>query len=415
MSAQRGDAGRYLTDLRDRTESHKAFHHMKQQIAAMYGEEVLGRYEYSYHDIPARGPILSENASVDYWNSILEGLANVYGEYGGSLKGVIILHGTDTMSYIAPLLLFRSQNLTFPIILTGANLAPSIAEDNSLLDVKTDAWENIYGALLFINQYGDVAPGVYVSFASRICLPLNLRKVRRQATRDRTANSAEGKGISIAPVLEPTHLYRFENINLAAPYLARIIDGEVVMSSVLNRLQSVYGVFQQGGAVTFKKVHVPKDSCFLLKVSPAIFPQITDSNWEKSGKLPPELAVAIFEGYKSGTLPTRHENSIRNFCLSCRDHGIPVVLTNRYGLHETEYGSTEDLTFLFRPEMMISETVLAAAYHVVDGVIEEESRREDIPDLQLADQRRLMDRRSHGIEHRLKNLEALFSSLRLIN
>jgi len=378
---------------------------------------VLAKYEHAYAEIGGRGPILSENASLGYWNDILDSLTSVYNEYGESLRGVVILHGTDTMSYMAPLLLFRAQGLTFPIVITGANLQPSLSpDDTSKIDMATDAWGNIHAALVFIDRYGGVVPGVYVSFASRICLPFNLRKLRRQAARDRVVGEIDA-GAFVHQVIEPTHLYRFENVNTAAPYLARIVDGEIVLSDIFRHVQSIYKKFQRGEGVRFNKIRVTERSCFLLKITPALFPLFTDSGWQASGgsagyDLPNELSIVIFEGYKSGTLPTSFENSIQKFCLSCRDRGIPVVLTTRYGLHESEYGSTKDLTFLIRPKMMISETMLAAAYHVVDEV-EAELSREGEPDLDIASQRRLLDRRSHGIERRLMMIEELFESIKL--
>ncbi len=76
-------------------------------------------------------PIDSSNMNPDCWVKIAEIIEVNYQNY----NGFVILHGSDTMSYTASALSFMLENLTKPIIFTGAQLP--------IGDLRTDAKENL--------------------------------------------------------------------------------------------------------------------------------------------------------------------------------------------------------------------------------------------------------------------------------
>jgi len=104
-------------------------------------EERSGRRETAWRCIPTFDvieyePLLdSSNMGPTNWQRIAK---NIYDMYE-SADGFIVIHGTDTMTYTASALSFLLQNLSKPVILTGAQVP--------LCELRTDAHSNLIGAL----------------------------------------------------------------------------------------------------------------------------------------------------------------------------------------------------------------------------------------------------------------------------
>lgn len=76
-------------------------------------------------------PLLdSSNLEVGHWNRMAEDIARHYAEY----DGFVLVHGTDTLAYTASALSFMLENLSKPVIVTGAMVplceTPNDAEQN---------------------------------------------------------------------------------------------------------------------------------------------------------------------------------------------------------------------------------------------------------------------------------------------
>src|SRR5690606_31876617 len=80
-------------------------------------------------------PIDSSNIHPDHWVVIGQIISDNYSEY----DGFVVLHGTDTMAYTASALSFMLQDLSKPVIFTGAQLPIS--------EPRSDARENLVTAL----------------------------------------------------------------------------------------------------------------------------------------------------------------------------------------------------------------------------------------------------------------------------
>jgi len=76
-------------------------------------------------------PIDSSNMNPEYWIQIAE----IIGRYYNKCDGIVVLHGSDTMSYSASALSFLLENLSKPVIFTGSQLP--------IGDLRTDAKENL--------------------------------------------------------------------------------------------------------------------------------------------------------------------------------------------------------------------------------------------------------------------------------
>ena len=80
-------------------------------------------------------PIDSSNVEPAHWQLI----GSIIKEHYGVQDGFVVLHGTDTMAYTASALSFMLQNLSKPVVFTGAQLPIS--------EPRSDARENLITAL----------------------------------------------------------------------------------------------------------------------------------------------------------------------------------------------------------------------------------------------------------------------------
>ena len=87
--------------------------------------------------------ILSENMRADYWQKLA---IKVKEAADTGIKGIIIGHGTDTMSFTSAALSFMIKNLSIPIVLTGSQRSsdrPSSDAALNLINAATVATSDI--------------------------------------------------------------------------------------------------------------------------------------------------------------------------------------------------------------------------------------------------------------------------------
>ncbi len=95
----------------------------------------LKRFKFSVDNIVFNPTLDSARMNPDHWRKMVKVIEDNYNDY----DGFVVLHGTDTMAYTASALSFMLQNLTKPVILTGAQLP--------IGKLRTDAKENLITAL----------------------------------------------------------------------------------------------------------------------------------------------------------------------------------------------------------------------------------------------------------------------------
>lgn len=95
----------------------------------------IERFKFNIDTIVFHPPIDSSDVNPEHWKKLVRIIENAYTKY----DGFVILHGTDTMAYTASALSFMIQNLTKPIVLTGAQLP--------IGKLRTDAKENLITAI----------------------------------------------------------------------------------------------------------------------------------------------------------------------------------------------------------------------------------------------------------------------------
>ena len=97
----------------------------------------LNHYAAPHWDLVQFSPLLdSSDMSVTEWNKIGQAIADRYEDY----DGFVILHGTDTMGYSASAVSFMLENLSKPVIFTGAQIP--------LCELRSDGADNIINSVL---------------------------------------------------------------------------------------------------------------------------------------------------------------------------------------------------------------------------------------------------------------------------
>ncbi|ABP95875.1 MULTISPECIES: Glu-tRNA(Gln) amidotransferase subunit GatD [Metallosphaera] len=98
--------------------------------------------------------ILSENMKPEFWVKIAEAVKRAFDE--GS-EGVVVAHGTDTMSYTAAALAFSIQRLPGPVVLVGSQRSsdrPSSDSGINLVSSVLLAKEAPFGEVV-VNMHGE--------------------------------------------------------------------------------------------------------------------------------------------------------------------------------------------------------------------------------------------------------------------
>lgn len=95
----------------------------------------LQRFQFQVDHIVFDPVIDSSDIRPEHWQKMVHTIEDNYDDY----DGFVILHGTDTMAYTASALSFMIENLTKPVVLTGAQLP--------IGKLRTDAKENLITAL----------------------------------------------------------------------------------------------------------------------------------------------------------------------------------------------------------------------------------------------------------------------------
>jgi len=108
------------------------------------------------------GRILSEEITPQDWSRLLLGLEERL--RGGRASGIVVTHGTDTLSYTASLVFWLFPRPPVPIVL-AASLQPAGRPGSDAIPTLRKA----------IQTAAENSPGVYVVASGRVLSPVNLR------------------------------------------------------------------------------------------------------------------------------------------------------------------------------------------------------------------------------------------------
>ena len=199
--------------------------------------------------------------------------------------GIVISHGTDTLSYSASALSFMLQDPGKPIVMTGAQ--------KSISDPEGDARKNLLDA--FITAVSDLA-GVYVVFYGKVMLGSHTVKIRTES------------------------FDAFESVN--APLTGRIKGNKLEILSDLK-------YDRQNERINSKLADKLDPRVIAIKLTPGLNPE-----WLRQlAKL--DIRGIIIESYCLGGLPFK-KRDLLPVVKELLDQGIAVVLGTQVPFEKTD-------------------------------------------------------------------------------
>lgn len=139
----------------------------------------LGNFTFNIDNISFSPLLDSSNFNPDIWVKIADTIEANYDKY----DGFVVLHGTDTMAYTASALSYMLENISKPVILTGAQLPVGL--------IRNDGQENIITSIELAAAKKDGQPII-----QEVCIYFNNRLTRGNRT---TKISTEQFGAYISP------------------------------------------------------------------------------------------------------------------------------------------------------------------------------------------------------------------------
>ena len=316
------------------------------EYAQLSGPDAPLAFDLVWDFLPPEEQILSENAKCETWMGLGQVVERVCAQYappgpvnedepGVYLAGIILLHGTDTLSYSAASLALSLRNLPCPIVLTGSNQPPNENKisERDLFKSESDAWKNVMQSLQFIQTFGHRFTEVFVCFNDTVHVAVNLRK----DPIDRTPQPFPHE----QRVLQEPYFYR--NRGPLRQYAYRIIDGLYCNNFYPISPDLDYDVLI--GDPTNENRHIrPSPWSPELPVERAPFaPGVGLIPASPTPLLPGDLQifdeekaanckVVLIEGYNSGTIPTAEGHPFSKLLSELIRRSIPVVLVTRNGM-----------------------------------------------------------------------------------
>ena len=369
---------------------------LQERFRQFYNTASGFQFELKWEIIPHHQQILSENATVEHWNNLVNKIDEIVYKYvegpnlitkppsriatkepnarpdGPTLKsiyerdrkqykslypkgdltetdflddlkdryiaGVIVLHGTDTLASAAAALAVGMSNLPFPLVVTGANRPPdesSLREKVPILS-RSDTWKNLVTSLYFLQCIGHRFTETFVCFGDTIHHGMNLRKT--------SIESAPLKRVGASHQdVEP---FIFRNASINKQYLFRLIDG-VFCNNCYPIGNLPYTELIKPDHANLRHVRPnPFDESSgktlkTFKFEPtviyvAVSPSFPFIDVERMLDVEPKIRAVLVEGYKSGTYPTVEHNLFTKFISDLYHKGIPVILVSHYGIKPTQ-------------------------------------------------------------------------------
>lgn len=239
------------------------------------------KYGYSNVSFDVRQPfnILSENLSVHYWEILVNYILDIeFDKY----DGIIIAHGSDTLSYTSAMLSMCLRYTTIPIIITASDLVP----DNP----KSNALNNLDAAIQIIKTH---KPGIFTVFKNNDNNMTNVYIPTRINEADRITDCFSAFG---------------------GKKLASVIYDEIILDSSID----LYNDISKPKTRLFENYLQLKKQVLIVQPYPSI-------NYENI-KIDENTGAVLHITYHSATVPTEGENSALTFLQRCHDMGIDMFV-----------------------------------------------------------------------------------------
>lgn len=243
--------------------------------------EILERYTKEYGDTMAFETlqpfnILSENIGLSEWNTLCNTLLSLS---LSEFDGVIVTHGSDTLSYTAALLGMALRHTPVPIVLVAANY--------TIADSRSNGLQNFKSAIDFIAQR---IKGVFVSYV------------------DNTGNSL----IYLATRLRESDPYRDAFSSFDGDAFGRMENGVFLHSPHQDNVS--LEELKQDVQPLFHTLDLRKNVLFIRQYPAMDYRVFCLQN----------VGAVLLYLYHSATACTEGEGSVLSFVRRCKEAGIPV-------------------------------------------------------------------------------------------
>ncbi len=227
--------------------------------------------------------LFSDDMAVPHWSILAKAIAE---EVKDGAKGVVVMHGTDTMSYTSAAISFMLQDLPVPVVITGAQRSSDRPSSDNRL--------NLLNAVFAAKQdVGEVGVCMHAGPSDDICHLHRGTKVRKMHSSRRDAF----RSINSPPIAELD--YRASSFKPLTEYKKRSVPGSLKLDAKMS------------------------DNVALIQVHPSIKPKFISSLSSYDG------VVLMATGL--GHVPTnptneKHATPIFPEVRGLVESGIPVVL-----------------------------------------------------------------------------------------
>ncbi|BCJ95011.1 L-asparaginase 1 [Anaerocolumna cellulosilytica] len=251
---------------------------------------LAGEYDVTFEPIFNKD---SSNIIPSDWYIVKETIRKHIDKY----DGIVILHGTDTMSYSAAMLSYMFCNVEKAIVLTGSQIP--IAFDNS------DGVKNLKDAI--ITAADGRLSGVFVVFHDKIMKGTRVYK-RSSINKDAYISC----NYPYVGVIKERKLYITDDYK-------RMQEKEVDIKEILGA-NDICLNNQSTSAVAGKTLKIPK--IFMLKMVPGFEPGLLDYILKEG------YQGVIIEGYGLGGMPVANMQLLENMERLIK-RGIPVIMATQ--------------------------------------------------------------------------------------
>jgi glutamyl-tRNA(Gln) amidotransferase subunit D len=226
--------------------------------------------------------LLSEDMNSEHWKILAKEVA---AEIKQGTKGVVVMHGTDTLSYTSAALSFMLQNLPAPVIVVGAQRS----SDRPSSDNRMNLLNSLYAAK---QDIGEVAVCMHANTSDDFCHLIRGTRVRKMHSSRRDAF----KSINSKPLAKV--MYKSKKFEQLSEFKTRN-SGHLTLNTRLS------------------------DNVALIYVHPGIKPELISSLSSYDGVA---LIVTGLGHVPTNPFGDKHAKPILAEVKNLIDSGIPVVL-----------------------------------------------------------------------------------------
>ena len=268
----------------------------------------------------------SENIGPTQWNLIANKIIDKINS--GIYDGIVISHGTDTMSYTAAALSFALQDLPIPVILVGAQRSSDRP--------SSDASSNLIASVIFATQLD--YSGVFVSMHGSISDEQIHCHLGTRVRKNHTSKRDAFKSIDISPIA----VVKEDQVEIQ-----KIPSNIILQKKNKNKINKEFNVIPK---IKFD------DRVFLLKYYPGLNPLLIE-NVQKLG-----YKVIIIEGTGLGHINKNFFSYLKEVIAS----GMLVFMTSqciwgRTNLNVYDTGRDLEKIGVIPLSNMLSETAMVKA------------------------------------------------------